>query len=104
MSLETGTVRAEEVTADMDMLCRGAWRPVLADAAIATARNGRRARITVGRAEGDGVAGVGGGGAGGADGTGGSSTSTSTIDAVAHSIVRVRPKHESAGPRGPLEP
>lgn len=82
MSLETGTVRAEEVTADMDMLCRGAWRPVLADAAIATARNGRRARITVGRAEGDG----GNGGDGG----------TSTIDAVAHSIVRVRLKQLSA--------
>ena len=81
MSLETGTVRAEEVTADMDMLCRGAWRPVLADAAIATARNGRRARITVGRAEADGV-----------DGIKDSSTSSSTIDAVAHSIVRVRAK------------
>jgi|GEM_PF-5956136 hypothetical protein len=79
MSLETGTVRAEEVTADMDMLCRGAWRPVLADAAIAMAKNGRRARITVGRAEQDG-------------GDGG----TSTIDAVAHSIVRVRLKQLSA--------
>ena len=77
MSLETGTVRAEEVTADMDMLCRGAWRPVLTDAAIATARNGRRARITLGRPETDGTE---------------ATSSTSTIDAVAHSIVRVRPK------------
>ena len=89
MSLETGTVRAEEVTADMDMLCRGAWRPVLADAAIATARNGRRARITVGRAEADGAD-------AGAGADAGSSTSSSTIDAVAHSIVRVRVKQVPA--------
>jgi hypothetical protein len=91
MSLETGTVRAEEVTADMDMLCRGAWRPVLADAAIAMARNGRRARITVGRAEADDADAVGVGGTGG-----GSITSTSTVDTVAHSIVRVRPKQVPA--------
>lgn len=92
MSLETGTVRAEEVTADMDMLCRGAWRPVLADAAMATAKNGRRARITVGRSEGYGADAV-DGGAGDTGGAGG----TSTIDTVAHSIVRVRPKRLPAG-------
>ncbi len=80
MSLETGTVRAEQVTADMDMLCRGAWRPVLADAAVATAKNGRRARITVGRPSDSG------------GGEGAENAGTTTIDAVAHSIVRVRPK------------
>ena len=83
MSLETGTVRAEEVTADMDMLCRGAWRPILADAAVTTGKNGRRARITVGRPEADGTDDV----------SSADSTSTSTtIEAVAHSIVRVRPR------------
>ena len=88
MSLETGTVRAEEVTADMDMLCRGAWRPVLADATVTTARNGRRARITVGRSQTDGADAV-----SSADSTG---TGTSTIESVAHAIVRVRPKQGPA--------
>ena len=69
MSLENGSVRAEQVTAGMDILCRGAWRPVLADVDIVAARNGRRARITVGRAQTD---------------------TTDVIDLVAHSVVRVR--------------
>ncbi|MEY9932235.1 alkyl hydroperoxide reductase subunit AhpF [Catenulispora sp. GP43] len=71
MALEHGSVRAEQVTAGMDLLCRGAWRPVLADADVMAARNGKRARIVVGRAGTD---------------------ATDTVDLVAHSMVRVRPR------------
>lgn len=70
MALENGSVRAEQVTAGMDLLCRGAWRPVLADADVVAVRSGKRARIVVGRAGTD---------------------VTDTVDLVAHSMVRVRP-------------
>jgi len=61
----------------MDMLCRGAWRPVLADAEVVTSAKGSRARITVGGA------------------------STNVIDVVAHSTVQVRPKQIDQQPAVP---
>ena len=66
MSIEIGTLRAEQVTEGMELLHRGVWRPVLADAEIVVGRKSRRARITLGGAD------------------------TSVVEMVAHSIVRVR--------------